>query len=60
MASRFGIDNRAYILRLIREGVVKNLEQPRSAALRLVKIEADINGILSARRGPLQFISFLP
>jgi hypothetical protein len=31
----------------------------RSAALRLLKVEADINGILPAGGGPLPFISFL-
>jgi len=32
----------------------------RSAALRLFKVESDINGILPAGGGPLPFISFLP
>jgi hypothetical protein len=32
---------------------------PRSAALRLLKVESDINGILPAGGGPLPFISFL-
>ena len=32
----------------------------RSAALRLFKVESDINGILPAKGGPLPFISFLP
>jgi len=32
---------------------------PVSAALRLLKVEADINGILPAGGGPLPFISFL-
>jgi hypothetical protein len=31
----------------------------RSAALRLVKVESDINGILPARGGPLPFIPLL-
>jgi hypothetical protein len=31
-----------------------------SAALRLIKVESDINGILPAGGGPLPFISFLP
>ena len=31
-----------------------------SAALRLFKVESDINGILPAGGGPLPFISFLP
>ena len=31
----------------------------RSAALRLIKVESDINGILPAGGGPLPFISFL-
>ena len=32
---------------------------PLSAALRLLKVESDINGILPAGGGPLPFISFL-
>jgi len=31
----------------------------RSTALRLLKVESDINGILPAGGGPLPFISFL-
>jgi hypothetical protein len=31
-----------------------------AAALRLIKVESDINGILPAGGGPLPFISFLP
>jgi hypothetical protein len=31
----------------------------RSAALRLLKVESDINGILPAGGGPRPFISFL-
>ena len=33
--------------------------QPRSAALRLLKVESGINGILPAGGGPLPFIPFL-
>jgi hypothetical protein len=59
VANALHFDYSGYGSSLFSVGNLVRRAQPRSAALRLLKVESGINGILPAGGGPLPFIPFL-